>query len=604
LAHGALFDLLILTAPLSSANISAMRGRIPAVLSLLLVAIGTARAQFSYTTNANGLGVSITGCSVSLNFPHALTIPATINGLPVTSIGSAAFYNFYNLTSVTIPSGVTRIQTEAFYDCSGLTSVTIPDTVISIGNLAFEGCSSLTSITIPASVVRIGDSAFQQCARLSSVYCMGEPPTADTSVFFSDYNATVYYFAGNTGWGSTFAGVPAELWDTADQAEFGYMTNADGLTITITNYFGSGGAVSIPLFINAMPVTVIGTDAFVGAALTHVMIPAGVTSIGSGAFSGSGLIRVTIPDNVTSIGVAAFSECSRMIDISISDSVTNIGGQAFQDCSGLTSVTIPGSVISIGYQAFDFDEGLTNVVVGNGVASIGEQAFSFDDSLSTVAISSGVTNIGIGAFYEAGLTSVSIPSGVATVANSAFFGCSGLTNATIASGVAAIGLYAFAQSGLSSVTIPASVTNLGEYAFSGCANLTNVYFTGNAPGGDSTVFSSGNAVTAYYLPGTMGWSDFATNTGVATEEWVLPNPTILTAVPSLGAQTNTFGFTVSWATNLSVVVEACSDLINPAWSPVQTRALANGSFYFSEPMQTNSPGRFYRIVRPAKRDRP
>ncbi len=41
-----------------------------------------------------------------------------------------------------------------------------------------------------------------------------------------------------------------------------------------------------------------------------------------------------------------------------------------------------------------------------------------------------------------------------------------------------------------------------------------------------------------------------------------------------------FGFLISWATNTSVVVGACTKLADPAWLPVSTNALNGGSAYF------------------------
>ena len=121
------------------------------------------------------------------------------------------------------------------------------------------------------------------------------------------------------------------------------------------------------------------------------------------------------------------------------------------------------------------------------------------------------------------------------------------------------------------------------------------YFAGTAPIADSNVFSDDSA-TVYYLPGTTGWSN--TFAGRPTVFWFLPNPLILNNGPGPGVQSNAFGFTISWATNISVVVGACTNLANPDWVPLRTNALTNGSFYFSDPQWKNFPGRFYRISAP------
>ena len=71
-------------------------------------------------------------------------------------IADECFSGQKELTSVTIPEGVTSIGEDAFKGCTGLTSVTIPEGVKSIWNFAFYGCTSLTSVTIPESVTSIG----------------------------------------------------------------------------------------------------------------------------------------------------------------------------------------------------------------------------------------------------------------------------------------------------------------------------------------------------------------------------------------------------------------------------------------------------------------
>jgi hypothetical protein len=87
-----------------------------------------------------------------------LVIPETINGKPVTEIGSFAFENM-GLESVTIPSSVREIGYGAFRG-NNLTSVVIPSGVRKISYRAFEN-NKLTSVTIPSSVLSISEGAFK-----------------------------------------------------------------------------------------------------------------------------------------------------------------------------------------------------------------------------------------------------------------------------------------------------------------------------------------------------------------------------------------------------------------------------------------------------------
>ena len=108
----------------------------------------------------------------------SITIPSG-----VTSIGEEAFSGCSGLTSINIPNSVTTIGAAAFYDCSSLTSITIPDSVTSISVNAFSGCSSLTSVTIPNSVTSIGGNAFRYCTSLTSVTIPNSVTTIGAGVF-------------------------------------------------------------------------------------------------------------------------------------------------------------------------------------------------------------------------------------------------------------------------------------------------------------------------------------------------------------------------------------------------------------------------------------
>jgi hypothetical protein len=114
------------------------------------------------------------------------------------------------------------------------------------------------------------------------------------------------------------------------------------------------------------------------------------------------------------------------------------------------------------------------------------------------------------------------------------------------------------------------------------------------------VFNGDNNTTVYYLPGTTGWQNFALLTGRPTVLW---NPQAQTSDACFGVRTNQFGFNITGSSNLVIVVEACTDLANPTWSPVGTNTLntfigTNGSSYFSDSQWTNYPGRFYRFRSP------
>ena len=76
-------------------------------LSLLLFSSASLKAELLYSTSANTITITGSNPLASGN----LVIPATINNLPVTSIGNYAFYGCTGLTSMTLPSSLTSSAT-------------------------------------------------------------------------------------------------------------------------------------------------------------------------------------------------------------------------------------------------------------------------------------------------------------------------------------------------------------------------------------------------------------------------------------------------------------------------------------------------------------
>jgi hypothetical protein len=118
------------------------------------------------------------------------------------------------------------------------------------------------------------------------------------------------------------------------------------------------------------------------------------------------------------------------------------------------------------------------------------------------------------------------------------------------------------------------------------------YLQGNQPSIGGDPFSGAYNVTVYYLPGTTGWGPtFAER---PTALWTNP----LLSTDGVSANANGFAFTMSWAPNATLVVEACPDLASRAWSPISTNTPSSGTWSLTDPEWSNHPNRFYRVCSP------
>ena len=293
----------------------------------------------------------------------AITIPSTLGGYPVTSIGEEAFLRCGLLTSVTIPDSVTSIGRAAFAGCGSLTSVTIPNSVTSIEDYAFAGCKSLTSVTIPDSVTSIGRSAFSDCnSRL--------------------YDTTRIYGAKLVdGWLVDFKHVEnLDLTSIRGFVEMGVFDYDE---------FSPKIKVSNSVLRQCKPLS-----RFFKDGLREVEFSSDVKVIGEMAFSDcKKLEKIILPPSIERIEDFAFSGCHALCDVEIPEGLTHIGRAAFAGCGGITSIAIPESVANIDDLAFMDCMNLANVRFNEGLKRIGRGAFGHCVSIRRMVLPSSVQDI-------------------------------------------------------------------------------------------------------------------------------------------------------------------------------------------------------------------
>lgn len=188
-----------------------------------------------YKSNTAVTSVNVVSAGTGKTYVGDIVIPAKIvttsNGeLPVIGVGSSAFSECDELTSVILPESVTSIGDYAFDTCSklkkvempgvktighwsfryceALESLVFPEGLTSIGNYAFDHITKITQIELPSTLNNIGGFAFEGNPQITKVICHAVTPPAIKKGYID--GDEIYTIFEDTNYGDIVLEVPAE----------------------------------------------------------------------------------------------------------------------------------------------------------------------------------------------------------------------------------------------------------------------------------------------------------------------------------------------------------------------------------------------------------
>ena len=420
----------------------------------------------------------------------SLTLPAGIKW-----IGSSAFNGCSGLTSLTLPDGIVFIDSRAFCGCSGLTSLNLPAGITSIGDDTFQGCSGLTSLTLPAGITRIGSYAFLNCSGLTSLTLPASITSIGSWAFQGCSGLTSIYVCAEKvpEIGSTVF----EIFDAKKRTLYVPMGTRDDYRLSDFRYY----------FENIVEFEATEIDK-----ITINLEKAGTLPDRIASSNKYKITNLKIIGEINGTDLRMIREMAKgnsidgklcVLDLSEAKIVEGgdwyyhenyidnyythndeIGGYAFHGCSGLRSLNLPAGITWIGSHAFEFCSGLTSLNLPDGITEISDRTFN----------------------GCSGLTSLNLPDGITKIGDAAFEGCERLTSLNLPAGITSIGYRTFYDcSGLTSLNLPAGITVIDDNAFYGCSGLTSIYvYAEKVPKIGSYVFAGVDAkkCTLYVPMGT------------------------------------------------------------------------------------------------------
>jgi len=289
-----------------------------------------------------------------------ITIPGTIDGKEVKSIGKGAFKGNMDITRVTIAEGITSIGHEAFSGCGNLEAVSIPSTIASwddaYGNgydsRAFEGCTALRELTLAEGLGILGQKAFSGCTALEEVALPSTIAECHNQVF-SGCTAlkSLELREGIREIGyQAFAGCTSlEEADIPSTIERWGKVRASGVMSTPRDCAPFLGCASLKRITLREGLETL--NGFQGCRecplVTEIDIPASVEDTAYAFTDCTGLEKVNIQEGPERIGEGAFRGCTGLREMLVPDTVASVGATAFKGCTSLERLVLPASVTEL-----------------------------------------------------------------------------------------------------------------------------------------------------------------------------------------------------------------------------------------------------------------
>ena len=440
--------------------------------------------------------LEVVASSLSNDISGELRIPSQVsfNGkvLSVVGIGNNFASGNTSITSLIVNEGIKTIGSNAFYDCYNLETISLPISITSIGNSSFQNCRELKSFS-NSGILTAGNSSFAGCTNLKEISLLALTSTSE----------------------NLFLGCSSLSSCTLPQ-----------ITSIAKNVFKN--CLALDIFNVSQTVTSIEESAFENSGVCEFVIPSNVKSLGFYVFKNcKTLTSITIGSGINMVP-PIFDGCTSLKKIIIEDSSNTLtfdytgdrstshgGGSGPENSSGTYSYS-PSDPMFKGFS-------LESVYIGRNISTGSFQYRTYYQSgayltnhylyvpnppfsgstIQSLEIGPLVTELSMvnknatstkwdGAFQNCTkLTDIKLNCNATYINANIFSGCTSLENIEFPYSIKTIGNKALYNcSKLKKIIFGCYVSSIGTDAFSNCTSLNSINFHVSIPPTYTTGFTS------------------------------------------------------------------------------------------------------------------